>query len=196
VFAALVLFAFTGGGAIAFLASARHDGRSSRVHYVDARAAQIGDYVREILPEGFRILHGNRRSRATQSSSVRSRARSLPTVPANYDVLVVNDLPTASSAVPRVRNSLEQAKIHVHGIAQGPMTERELEWLAEARKAAGIGPRFSARAIQRLQGFLAEDEELDAILWLSVGEHGDDPVYRVVTHDSSPKQAAEYRVLR
>ncbi|TDJ66260.1 MAG: hypothetical protein E2O39_16765 [Planctomycetota bacterium] len=196
VFAALVLFAFMGGGAIAYVASARHHGWSIRVPYVDARATGIGDYVREILPEGFRILHGNRLSRARPTASVGARARSLPPVPANYDVLVVNDLPTANPVVDRVRRSLEQAEIDVHGIALGPLTERELAWLAEARKAAGIGPRFPAEAIERLQELLAVDEELDAILWLSVGEHGDDPVYRVVTPDTAPHQGAAYRVLK
>ena len=150
------------------------------------------------------ILHGNRKSRGrrTASASARSlsssssRTSSLPPVPIDYDVLVVNDLPTTSPTLDRVRTSLEQAKVRVHGIAQGPLTERELEWLAEARKAAGIGPLFPAHAVERLQELLEVDEDLDAILWLSMGESGDEPVYRVVTPDTAPNAGGAYRVLR
>ena len=52
--------------------------------------------------------------------------------------------------------------------------------LAGARHAVGLGSPRDGDAVLRLQSYLDERTELDAILWLAATDGDDAPIYRVL----------------
>jgi serine/threonine protein kinase len=98
-----------------------------------------------------------------------------------FDVLIVNDLPPSASdesVLAQLVELLEQADMEPRGLASDDA--REIEWLAEARKAAGVGFPLGPESVAHLEDFLESDDVLDAVWWLAPGKRDDELMYRFV----------------
>ena len=100
-----------------------------------------------------------------------------------YDVLILNDLPPQLSEnyLDQISDALSGADMHPRGLANDD--EREIEWLASARKAAGVGLSDDLESLERLESFVADNEILDAVLWIMEGEKDGLMISRFVTKD-------------
>ena len=96
-------------------------------------------------------------------------------------VLVLED-PTSSvetETVLAVEHALAKNGFEVvGGLGQAGTTDVRL--IAGARHAIGLGNPSDGDAVLRLQGFLDEEAELDAILWLAHSDEDDAALYRVL----------------
>ncbi len=112
-----------------------------------------------------------------------------------FDVLVVDDLPSTArpAALDAVARALRDAEMVPHGLSADDA--QEIEWLAGARRAAGIGFPSERDARERVERYLLEDEVLEAVLWIGSSEEGQ-VIHRLIApHDETVDERIEL-VLR
>jgi hypothetical protein len=119
----------------------------------------------------------------SHTEQVGSPAQLATSLTTPFDVLVVSDLPPSAGDVQlrTVAEALDRADMQPRGLAADD--ERETEWLAEARRAAGVGFPESPEAVARLEEYLRSNEVLDAIWWVREGDRDGDLISRFVTRD-------------
>ena len=115
-------------------------------------------------------------------------------------VLLLQDLSPTSDRdlVKALHSELERREFTVFGNpADGIGDERDITYLAGARKAVGISDLNDVEALARLELYLAESPSLDALVWVSAGEADNELQYSLVyprqREDSRPHRFAVAR---
>ncbi|MFT7662976.1 MAG: serine/threonine protein kinase [Planctomycetota bacterium] len=108
-------------------------------------------------------------------------SNAIPTSSVPYDVLIINDLSPAVSEeyLLAINEVLVDANMQARGLASDD--EREIEWLAQARKAGGINFPANPRDTSHLEQFLNSNQVLDAVWWLMDGDQDGQLVSKFVT---------------
>jgi len=105
------------------------------------------------------------------------------TAPSSGTLLLLQDLSPATDREPvrALCAELEAQGFEVLGNpADGIGDERDILYLAGARKAVGVSDPGDEEARARLGEYLADNPSLDGLIWLSSGERPEDVVYRFI----------------
>ncbi len=168
--ASLLFFALLSFGALVTVGGVRD---ASAVHYVPqaSQAMVVAETSETCYVHEDHIHHSEFCKGHTGSELARAMPeRLLSGEP--FDVLIVNDLPPTleTGVLEELENSLRDSQMVPHGLRLED--ERELEWLAETRRVAGVAFPFDGEVEDRLERYLADNDVLDALYWLGTGPEG------------------------
>jgi|GEM_PF-898425 len=111
-------------------------------------------------------------------------------------ILLLGDLAAANGRelIEALEGELEERDFQVFGDrAAQAGDERDILYLAGARRAMGVSDPDDPEALARLEHYLAENPSLDALIWLSEGEEPDTVQYRfVLPRDCEEKPQGDF----